>query len=73
MSLKSFKDQLQSIKNLDQSSLDYYESEYNKLKDLHHVTIQVTDHSGNATKFHSLNVESLIFLVDLVNRMKGEK
>jgi hypothetical protein len=66
--LQDFKNKLSELKNLDQSSLDYYQDEYNKLTNLETIIIKVYDHEGNATKYHSLNIESLIFLVGLLQK-----
>ena len=64
--LELIKMNLLSRTDLDTESLEYYQGQYSKLTDLETITIVVSDYSGNKTNFHSLNIESLIFLIDLV-------
>ncbi len=52
--------------NKDDNHLIYYESEYDKLKDLSVLTLSISDFDGNKTKHHSLNLESLICLLELL-------
>lgn len=47
---------------------DYYQREYSKLKNLEVITIRVSDFEGNSTKCHSLSLESLIQIVELLKR-----
>lgn len=71
-SLEQAKSDLRKTKDFDRDSLRYYADEYNKLKDLSVITLVISDFEGNKTKYHSLNAESLICLIDLYERSKAE-
>ena len=55
---------------LDQSSLDFYMSEFKRLqKSEYGYTIEIRDGQGNKTKNMQLNPESLVQLIELVKAM----
>lgn len=49
---------------------NYYESELNKLTDKQTLTIQLSDYSGNKTKYMNVNSESVDVLIKF---LQGEK
>ena len=56
---------------LNQSDLDYYRNQFNKLKDLTQVSIKLTDFEGNQTFNLNLNAESLFEIIQLFKKKEG--